>query len=234
MLFDVDLTLVNTGGAGIRALDRVFEEMFAIRNVTEGITPHGKTDPAIIREIYCNASLTDVVDSAQAVLSKDLLDRLLQRYVFYLDEEVTNSEQYRILPGIADILKEMSHRPDTATGLATGNVEVGARIKLERGGLNEFFPFGGFGSDSEDRVALVRKAGRLAAEVHQISIEPEDTFVIGDTPRDVLAGRAAGFRTVAVATGRFNIEALEMTNADLVIADFESDHDQFLRFTRML
>ena len=189
--------------------------------------PHGKTDPAIIREICQNRNLPDVIKI------EGLVTRLLERYVQDLEDEVANSQKYRVLPGILRILEEMRERGNVLTGLATGNVEVGARIKLERGGLNGYFPFGGFGSDSEDRSDVVRQAGRAGAGWHRVRIEPDDTFVIGDTPRDVAAGREAGFRTVGVATGSYNVEQLEASGADLVISDFESGRDQFLRSTRM-
>ena len=227
MLFDVDLTLVNTGGAGLRALDRAFVEILDIENVTDGVLPHGKTDPAIIREICHKSDLPDVTRI------ESLVGRLLECYVHCLEEEVANSPKYRVLPGILEILAEMREGGDVLTGLATGNVEVGARIKLERGRLNEYFPFGGFGSDSENRSDVVRQAGRAGAEWRRVRIEPDDTFVIGDTPRDVAAGREAGFRTVGVATGSYKIEELEASGADVVISDFKSGRDQFLRSTRM-
>ncbi len=227
MLFDVDLTLVSTGGAGLRALDRAFGEVLEVENATDGVLPHGKTDPAIIREICHRSNLPDIVEVESVVAS------LLERYVHYLEDEVANSDNYRVLPGIREILEEMHNRGDVGTGLATGNVEVGARIKLGRGGLNGYFPFGGFGSDSEDRSDVVRKAGRAGAEWHRVGIDPDDTFVIGDTSRDVAAGREAGFRTVGVATGRHSVEELEASGADLVISDFESGRDQFLRSTRI-
>lgn len=227
MLFDVDLTLINTGGAGLRALERAFGEVLDIENVTDGVLPHGKTDPAIIREICQKSNLPDVTKIER------LVARLLERYVHYLEHEVANSTQYRVLPGVVKILAELCEREDVLTGLATGNVEVGARIKLERAGLNGYFPFGGFGSDSEDRSDVVRQAGRAGVEWHRERIEPDDTFVIGDTPRDVAAGREAGFRTVGVATGSYNVEELEASGANLVISDLESGRDQFLRSTRM-
>ena len=118
-------------------------------------------------------------------------------------------------------------------GLATGNVEAGARIKLERGGLNGYFSFGGFGSDSEDRTEVVAAAARRASALGA-SATPDRTFVIGDTPRDVLAGKAAGFRTIAVGTGNYSTEALRVTGADLVIEDLEVGRDQFWGTTRIV
>ena len=134
-----------------------------------------------------------------------------------------------MLPGIVDILDQMSARADVILGLATGNIELGARVKLERGSLNSYFTFGGFGSDSEDRAGLVRKgvedaARRLGSPIHAV-----DVFVIGDTPRDIDAGRAGGFKTVGVATGRYSTGQLAQAGATFVISNFQEGRDQFLR-----
>ena len=114
-------------------------------------------------------------------------------------------------------------------GLATGNVEPGARIKLKPGNLNPYFAFGGFGSDSENRTALVRRAAEVAEVRCGEKLSPEDVFVIGDTPLDVAAGRGNGFRTVGVGTGQYSVEELRNCGATLVISDFATDRDQFLR-----
>ncbi len=228
LLFDVDLTLVNTGGAGLRALDQAFTEVLGVSAATEGVAPHGKTDPAIIREVCLKRSLSldPDVDS--------IVSRILERYVHFLEAEVITSPEYRVLPGILDVLEEVDQREDVLTGLATGNVEAGARMKLERGGLNPYFSFGGFGSDSEDRTEVVRTGARAGEELHDRPVAPEDVFVIGDTPRDVAAGKQAGFSTVAVATGGYGVDELARTGADLVISDFSEGRDQFFRSTRIV
>ena len=128
----------------------------------------------------------------------------------------------------------MDQREDVLTGLATGNVEAGARLKLEPGGLNRYFSFGGFGSDSEERAEVVRTGARAGEALYEVRIVPEDVFVIGDTPLDVAAGKLAGFSTVAVATGGFGLDELAGTEADLVITDFSECRDQFLRSTRIV
>jgi phosphoglycolate phosphatase len=125
----------------------------------------------------------------------------------------------------------MSARPDVLLGLATGNVESGARIKLGRGNLNRFFSFGGYGSDSEYRADLVRRAADVAALRHGSPIQNCDIFVIGDTPRDIEAGKASSFRTIGVATGQYSVDQLRESAADLVISDFHQGRDQFLRTT---
>jgi phosphoglycolate phosphatase len=114
-------------------------------------------------------------------------------------------------------------------GLATGNIEPGARVKLQRAGLNKYFSFGGFGSDSENRTELVRKAAEAAIQKHGDSISPNDIFVIGDTPLDIDAGRGAGYKTVGVATGRYSTVVLQQAGASFVISDFEQGRNEFLR-----
>ena len=220
-LFDVDQTLVSTGGAGLRALDRACHKLLSIENAMQGIDPSGKTDPAIVREIF--ARLGIVSDGGVAI------DTVLESYLAFLHEEVEMSDKYHVLPGIVDILDEISARPNTMLGLATGNIELGARVKLQRGGLNRYFSFGGFGSDSEDRTELVRKAGQAASRQHGNSIQPEDIFVIGDTPLDIAAGRGAGYKTVGVATGRYSTVRLHEAGATFVISNFQQGHDHFLR-----
>jgi len=224
-LFDVDQTLVSTGGAGLRALDRACHKLLSVENAMRGIDPSGKTDPAIVREIF--ARLGIVADARVGIAN------ILESYLAFLHEEVEMSDKYHVLPGIVSILDEISARADTLLGLATGNIELGARVKLQRGGLNSYFSFGGFGSDSEDRTELVRKAGEAAGRQRGNSIRPEDIFVIGDTPLDIAAGRGAGYKTVGVATGRYSTVVLQQAGASFVISDFEQGRDQFLRSTFM-
>jgi phosphoglycolate phosphatase len=224
LLFDVDQTLISTGGAGIRALNRAFRDIFSMENAMDGILPHGKTDPGIIREIFAARG-----GDGNGVS----MEPILERYLVHLREEVETSAAYRVLPGIVRVLDQLSPRSDVLLGLATGNIELGARIKLQRGDLNRYFSFGGFGSDAEDRTDLVRRAADVAAGRCGGAVAACDVFVIGDTPRDVEAGRAAGFCTIGVATGRFTTDELRDSGATAVLRDFEQDCDQFFRTTRM-
>ena len=223
LLFDVDQTLVSTGGAGLRALDRACRKILFLENAMEGINPSGKTDPAIVREILNRSSIRTPLQSH--------LDSVLESYLAFLREEVQTSEKYYVLPGIFQLLEAMSARSDVMLGLATGNIEMGARVKLDRGGLNQYFTFGGFGSDSEQRTALVQKAAEAGALKCGSPILPEDVFVIGDTPLDVDAGRAAGFKTIGVATGRYSTDQLLQSGATFAISDFDEGRDHFLRST---
>jgi len=228
LLFDVDQTLISTGGAGIRALNRAFQKLYAVENAMEGILPHGKTDPCIIREILHSHPVPSLDDGFPTSMPA-----ILESYLEFLDNEIDSTPSYKILPGIEGILNSLSGRSDIAIGLATGNVEAGARIKLERGNLNRYFPFGGFGSDSEDRTELVRRGAERGAAYMGYSPDADHVFVIGDTPRDIVAGREAGFLTVGVATGKYSKEELKESGATVVISDFEQERDQFLRTTRI-
>jgi phosphoglycolate phosphatase len=224
LLFDIDQTLVNTGGAGLRALDRACQKLYGLQNAMEGVRPHGKTDPAIVREIlFVKLGFNSPKDGE--------ITTVLEAYVSFLKEEVHTSPTYRVLPGIVPLLNEMAKHPDVVLGLATGNVELGARIKLERAELNAFFAFGGFGSDSEDRTELVRKASEKADRKLGSAIPPSDVFVIGDTPLDVDAGNRAGFKTVGVATGSYTVDQLLAAGASFAVDDLAQGHDYFLRST---
>src|SRR5215471_18567912 len=190
----------------------------------QDIRPHGKTDPAIAREILRVRLNHSAAETGQ-------IESILEAYLSFLREEVRLSPNYRVLPGIISILQEAFSRKDVMLGLATGNVELGARIKLERGALNPYFEFGGFGSDSEDRTELVRKAAAKASAHAGKPISPSDTYVIGDTPLDIDAGTRAGFNTVGVGTGSYSIEELLDSGARFAISDFEQGRDQFLNET---
>ena len=223
-LFDIDQTLINSGGAGLRALDRACLQLFGIPNAMQGIHPHGKTDPAIAREILR-------VRFSNSAAEIGLIESILEVYLAFLKEEVRLSTNYRVLPGIIPILQEALSRKNVMLALATGNIELGARIKLDRGALNPYFAFGGFGSDSEDRTELVRKAAAKAQKFSTQPISPSDIYVIGDTPLDIDAGNRAGFNTVGVGTGSYSIEELIDSGATFAIPDFEQGRDHFLQLT---
>ncbi|MDQ3036705.1 MAG: haloacid dehalogenase-like hydrolase, partial [Myxococcota bacterium] len=176
-LFDIDGTLVSCGGAGRRAMDFAFAAAGATPAVTE-FDFGGMTDRAIARQGLRNAGLAD--DDAS-------IDALLARYLERLHEEVPRSPAYQVLPGVPEIVDRLLELDSFAVGLGTGNLELGARVKLTRGGLHGQFAFGGFGSDHEDRARLLaigaeRGAARLGRPVHECRV-----IVIGDTPRDVAA-----------------------------------------------
>lgn len=198
----------------------------------EGILPSGKTDPGIVREIILKRSIPVSSDEFPTSLSV-----VLESDLEFLHLEVKNTSHYKVLPGIVNLLDGLSERSDVLVGLATGNVEPGARIKLERGNLNRYFSFGGYGSDAENRTQLVRRAAEMGAAVAAVRWgrlpDPSEVFVIGDTPLDIQAGREAGFPTIGVATGVFTRFELAEAGATIALPDLEQGRDQFLRTTRI-
>jgi len=217
-LFDIDGTLIWSGGAGVRALDLAFQEVLGISDGMQGIVCDGKTDPAIVREVLTERKLA----------SRENIQRLIDRYVGYPPAEVAAAENYQVLPGVRQTLELLQARPDVVIGLATGNVEAGARAKLERADLYRYFPVGGFGSDSEDRAELVRIGIRRAREL--LGDPRAKALVIGDTPRDVKAAQAASAESVAVATGHLDQGELAAAGADLVLADLSDPQAWIERF----
>jgi phosphoglycolate phosphatase-like HAD superfamily hydrolase len=127
---------------------------------------------------------------------------------------------YHVPPGLRVLLKRLSRDPRVLLGLGTGNMERGARIKLEPSGFNAYFLFGGYGSDSFHRPVLLKKAVRRAERLAGKTLHPDDVFVIGDTPLDVAAGRKAGFKTVAVGTGYTPWRELKASRPDHLAKDF--------------
>jgi len=219
LLFDVDGTLILSGGAGIRSVNRAFLSLFGVADAMARCRPDGKTDPAIFREV------------ARETLARELsemeMEKVKDAYLAALREEIRRSPGYRIMPGVPSLLDLLSRQGRFLLALATGNLERGARLKLDPADLNRFFGTGGFGSDDEDRPRLVRAAIRRASEDCSTPIRDEDVFVIGDTPHDIAAARAAGVRCIAVATGSSRPADLERHSPDVVIEDL-SDAEAFL------
>ena len=233
LLFDVDQTLVSTGGAGVRALDRAFQKLFSIENAMAGILPHGKTDPGIIREIF-----NSLPKASNSVGIPTSFTPILEIYLEFLQDEIDRSTSYLVLPGISRLLAELSVQSDVLLGLATGNVEAGARIKLTRGNLNQYFLFGGFGSDFENRAELVRHGVEIGSQLALTRwgrrLQPDEVFVIGDTPLDIAAGRECGLLTIGVATGKYSVNELADAGATVAVSDLDQGRDQFLRTTRIV
>jgi len=214
LLFDIDATLLLSGRAGTRALNRMFDELYGIQGALDDIRPDGKTDPLIFREIF-QKRLPGIDPAGE-------FSRAGERYLQYLEEELNDSPGFRLMPGVEMLLEELSGQVGIALGLATGNLERGAWLKLKRGGLESYFHFGGYGSDAENRTDLIRIAMERAEARIGERIPQENVFVIGDTQRDILHARAAGARTVAVATGRTTEEELALLQPDYLFRDLSS------------
>lgn len=219
VLFDIDGTLLLSGGAGKRALNRLFIDRYGVADAFAGIRPHGMTDPAIFRKMLARAL-------GRAPHPGEIED-LAAAYPPLLDEELAGSEAFRLMPGAADLVARLGDRDDLWLGLATGNLESASRMKLRHAGLDDHFAFGGFGSDAEDRGELTRVACRRGRERAAAPAMP--CVVIGDTPADVRAAHAAGARCLAVCTTGFTAEDLKREGADHVLWDL-TDADQVSRW----
>ena len=209
-LFDIDGTLIDTGGAGGRSWMHAFERAFGVPGDIREFSEVGMTDPVVARQTFRGTLNREPTD--------DEITRLMMAYLLALPEEVASSPGYRVMPGVVDLLQRLSDA-GTLLGLVTGNIEGAARIKIERADLNRYFLFGGYGSDSADRPELTRSAMRRAATIHGHDLDDAEVYVVGDTPRDIEAGRVAGAITVAVATGEYPQEQLRAAGADHVLAD---------------
>jgi phosphoglycolate phosphatase-like HAD superfamily hydrolase len=213
VLFDIDGTLILTGGAGMRAFFRAFKQVFDLAVSREVIRPDGKTDPLIAKEILRHFGL-------ETRWNTQSRDALFAAYLDYLDDEMSRAREdkaIRILPGVKELLDYLKPRRDYALGLVTGNLEGGARIKLEKAGLESYFSFGGYGSDSEDRTALIRKAIERGTEL-AAPVPMDAAYVIGDTPLDIIHGHAAGASVIAVASARYSLKDLQQHYPDFLVA----------------
>lgn len=214
LLFDIDGTLISAGGAGRRALARAFEAVVGVAGAMEGLRLDGNTDPMILAQAFERHVGRPAAGEAENAA-------ILERYLGFLLEELAHAGSYRVLPGALELAQAARASGRAALGLATGNIERGARLKLEAARLNPFFPFGGFGSDAPARAELVRRGierGQRWAEAHLgRRFSASDVWVIGDTERDVAAAREVGVAAVGVLAGAGQPEVLEAARPDLLV-----------------
>ncbi len=205
-LFDVDGTLLRGEGAGKRALQAAFDDAFGRPDAFDRVVFAGATDRAIVRQALGVIG----VRATEAAI-----DEVLAHYLTLLPAAVAESG-YRAECGVLDALEAVGGQADAALGLGTGNVEMGARIKLGAAGLNHYFGFGGFGSDAEDRAELLEVGARRGAAALGVARHACEVRVIGDSVRDVSAAHAIGAFCLAVATGGTDAGALRAAGADIV------------------
>jgi phosphoglycolate phosphatase len=214
VLFDIDGTLLVTGGAGAASWRLAFDELYGIPADIGEFTDVGMTDPEVGRKTF------------QAVLHREParkeFTRLLERRLYYMHQTVEEAEDYRVLPGVQNLLPRLID-DGYLLGLVTGNVEAAAHIKLHRAGLNRFFSFGGYGSDSADRGEITRIALKRAGLVYGEPLSPAQAIAVGDTPHDVAGAHAAGMACVGVGSHHFSVEELREAGADYAIGSLEDE-----------
>ncbi len=213
VLFDIDGTLVHTGGAGTKAFAKTFATEFNLHHGSEKMKFAGRTDVSLVREFFKIHQLDE---------SPAHFRQFFARYVFWLDHIVEHSTGGEC-PGVREFIAGLLALPNPPMlGLLTGNIRLGAEIKLRRFGLWDFFALGGFADDHEDRNHIAVAALERGRRVLGKDLHPQEIVVIGDTPFDVRCGKFIGAKTLAVATGGSRIEELKAHAADWTVADLTS------------
>ena len=214
ILFDIDGTLISTGGAGAASWRLAFEELYGIPADIGKFTDAGMTDPEVGRVTFRNVIGREPTPDEMALL--------MNRRNAYLPRTVAESERYRVLDGVPETLERLS-QSGFLLGLTTGGVETAAHLKLARAELNHYFCFGGYGSDSSDRAELTRKAIERAELILGGPVDRRRVLVVGDTPLDVAAAHAAGAVAVGVASGNFDENELRAAGADYVLSSLREE-----------
>jgi len=208
-LFDIDGTLIASGGAGKAAMEAALASEFGLPHVIEKLSLSGRTDRAILRDVFQLYGLADTPAN---------WERMVQAYLRHLPGCLAQSDG-RILPGIAMLLRSLSACRHVAVGLLTGNTRQGARVKLGHFGIDHHFTFGGYGDQHLDRDDVAREALAAARQLFGAAIRTERVWVIGDTPLDIRCARSIGAKVAAVATGWHSTEELAAHRPDLLFAD---------------
>lgn len=208
VLFDIDGTLISTGGAGRDALHTALATEFAVSDPYQ-VDLSGRTDRGICRELF---------DAHAIEHTPENWDRFRNAYLVGLNQHL-QTKSGRVLPGVRELVAGLKAAPRVALGLLTGNVRDGAQRKLSHYALDEHFAFGGFGDTHHDRDDVAREA-LASARLHcGEGINGDQVWVIGDTPLDIRCARAIGAKVVAVATGTFTVDELHAHQPDLVVED---------------
>jgi len=210
VLFDIDGTLIESGGAGVNAFARVCATEFKVPNGTAGLRFAGRTDPAIIREFF---------QRNQIEPSDKNFHRFYDCYVFWLDHLLSQTGG-RVLPGVTELIARLQTMPEPPViGLLTGNIRLGAQIKLTHYDLWKHFVTGGFGDDHENRSQIAAIARDRGNALLKRELRGEEILVIGDTPLDIACARAINAKILAVATGSYPLDNLHQAAPDWAVAN---------------
>jgi phosphoglycolate phosphatase len=220
LFFDIDGTLLLTGGAGVRAMARAFESTFGIAGAFDGISLAGRTDTYLLSQALQRANVPDSPENHALFRTA---------YLALLAEEILEPGRGRrgLMPGVRPLLAAVHERNDLHMALLTGNYEHAAQIKLRHFDVADYFEWGAFGEESGDRNELGRIAMLRAVERSVPARARAQAVVIGDTPHDIECAHAAGVRALGVATGSYSVLELETAGADVVLADL-SDIERVL------
>lgn len=210
VLFDIDGTLVHTGGAGVKAFAKVFQTEFNAHDHFEKLKFAGRTDVSLVREFFRHHNIAETPEH---------FERFFERYVFWLDYILGHSKT-EACPGIWEFLGGLRQlRNVPLTGLLTGNIRLGAEIKLRHFDLWKEFETGAFADDSEERDQIAAVARERGRTILGNNLGDDEILVIGDTPLDIRCGRAIGAKVLAVATGGARLEELKRHEPDWAVED---------------
>lgn len=218
VLFDIDETMISSDGAGRRAIGRALMDLFGVKPEMITVSMSGKTDPQILSEILRAAQMSE--EEIQSRLSD-----MFELYISILKEELKKCNRYIMHKGIPEILEILDKHDEVCLGLLTGNIETGARLKLDIFDLNRYFPIGAYGSDSADRMELPHVANLRAKDHYGVMFRPDQLVIIGDSIYDVMCAKGYGARSIAVNTGVTQREALEEQDPDYLFATLEDSSE---------
>ena len=226
LLFDVDQTLLYSGGAGSLAMRRAFHELYGFDDGFRNVESTGRTDWAILKDAFRNHGLLEPPEPREGQINQGAFPGVMaafqQTYYRLLEPALREAEGGHLKPGIVELLEALAGLDNVRLGLATGNFRGAAMTKLRFFGLQDYFSDGGFGDDAEDRGDLVGVAiGRIAGP----AADPRSVWVIGDTRLDVHAARANGVLALGVATGTTTVEELEAAGATVVLRDLSNTEE---------
>lgn len=209
VLFDIDGTLISTGGAGLESLRTALREEFQVGEPRD-VPVSGRTDRGIARQLFQTHGIAD---------TEPHWERFREAYLLALAEWLPRKAG-RVLPGVIELIEALSRRESTLMGLLTGNIRAGAQLKLGHYGLAQHFDFGGFGDRHAHRNGVAEEAlAESRTRAQATGQAPRSVWVIGDTPLDIECARAIGARCVAVGTGSFSAAELAAHEPDLAIPD---------------
>jgi len=218
LLFDIDGTLINTGGAGLKAMKSTVKSILGNEELLKDYSFAGKTDAQIMNDMIRKSGLDD---------NPETLSKLFeQTYIENLKTNLKNSDNFKIYPNVNDLIDLYKKNEDFELALLTGNFETGAKLKLEHAGLWKYFKWGVFGNLSEDRVQLARDALKTITEKEEM-INTKNIFIIGDTTNDIRCGKAIDATTIAFTLGFEPEEKLRTCDPDFMVSDFSQLYDIF-------
>ncbi|MCX7747344.1 MAG: HAD hydrolase-like protein [Clostridia bacterium] len=217
LIWDIDGTLIQGRGLGRKAMEKAFFEIYGIQDALKEIHMSGMLDTVIFE----NALNHHNIKNQDGTL-------FYEKYFDYLDKEVKSLTKPIDAPGVLELLIKLQGFKHIYNVLGTGNIEKGARIKLSAHDMNQYFPAGGFSKEEKERWQVIFQAVNNAKKHFDTEFMPENTYVIGDTPKDIDCGKKLGYKTIAVSTGVYSLEELSSCNPDFLFKDL-SQSESFLK-----